>query len=284
MVVARFLQSDSVAPSSDSGYDAPMAHRTHTRAHVRLRTGGFTIAELLIVVAIVGVLVAVAIPVFVAQLESAKEATCLANRRSMYAEVVTQTMDKDKELEKFNELNAQRDTLGYTCPDDGKWSWDKSTRTITCDKHPGDAENSGITTSKSYLADFKTLIANSGSTGKNDELRAEFINEHGTPKLSYDGKNYLVQPFYSENGKSAWLYAKTDDQKTGTNNWSGVSLIFNPVDNSWYRYLDWSGTKTDTTTFNLNWTEETLNESLTTEQRNNHPAWEKITDLTMTSQ
>ena len=50
---------------------------------------GFTLAELLIVVAIIAVLVAIAIPVFTAQLEKAREATDQANLRSAYAEAVT---------------------------------------------------------------------------------------------------------------------------------------------------------------------------------------------------
>jgi len=50
---------------------------------------GFTLAELLIVVAIIAVLVAIAIPVFTTQLERAREATDLSNIRSAYAEAVS---------------------------------------------------------------------------------------------------------------------------------------------------------------------------------------------------
>lgn len=42
---------------------------------------GFTLAELLIVIAIIAVLVAIAVPVFSAQLESSREAVDLANAR-----------------------------------------------------------------------------------------------------------------------------------------------------------------------------------------------------------
>ena len=49
---------------------------------------GFTLAELLIVVAIIAVLVAISIPVFSAQLEKSREATDIANVRSAYASLV----------------------------------------------------------------------------------------------------------------------------------------------------------------------------------------------------
>lgn len=56
---------------------------------------GFTLSELLIVVAIIAVLVAIAIPIFTAQLEKAREATDLANLRAAYAEVVTAALTND---------------------------------------------------------------------------------------------------------------------------------------------------------------------------------------------
>ena len=46
---------------------------------------GFTLAELLIVVAIIAVLVAIAIPVFTTRLEASRETTDIANLRSAYA-------------------------------------------------------------------------------------------------------------------------------------------------------------------------------------------------------
>ena len=55
---------------------------------------GFTIAELLIVVAIIAVLVAIAIPVFGNILENSREATDAANIRSSYAEAVALLLAK----------------------------------------------------------------------------------------------------------------------------------------------------------------------------------------------
>ncbi|NLL91049.1 MAG: prepilin-type N-terminal cleavage/methylation domain-containing protein [Ruminococcaceae bacterium] len=53
----------------------------------KMNNKGFTLMEMLIVVAIIAVLVAIAIPVMTTQLENAREATDAANIRSAYAEV-----------------------------------------------------------------------------------------------------------------------------------------------------------------------------------------------------
>ena len=60
------------------------------------RNDGFTLAELLITVAIIGVLVAIGIPVLSNQLEKSREATDLANVRAAYAEVMTAQITGDE--------------------------------------------------------------------------------------------------------------------------------------------------------------------------------------------
>ena len=58
---------------------------------------GFTLAELLIVVAIVGVLVAISVPIFNRHLESSREAVDLSNVRSAYSEVMAAVISEDDE-------------------------------------------------------------------------------------------------------------------------------------------------------------------------------------------
>ena len=62
---------------------------------------GFTLMEMLIVVAIIAILIAIAIPVFTGQLEKAREATDAANIRAGYAEVMMAALDS-------NSTNAQK--------------------------------------------------------------------------------------------------------------------------------------------------------------------------------
>ena len=57
---------------------------------------GFTLAELLIVVAIIAVLVAISIPIFNSQLEKSRDAVSVANLRAAYAEATTEYLSDGK--------------------------------------------------------------------------------------------------------------------------------------------------------------------------------------------
>lgn len=71
---------------------------------------GFTLAELLIVVAIIAVLVAIAIPIFSSQLEKAREATDAANIRSKYAEMMTNVIANENDSTTYTvSLKQQQD-------------------------------------------------------------------------------------------------------------------------------------------------------------------------------
>lgn len=59
------------------------------------KRNGFTLAEILIVIAIIGVLVAAAVPLFSGQLEKSREATDLANIRAAYSELMTTVISEE---------------------------------------------------------------------------------------------------------------------------------------------------------------------------------------------
>ena len=74
---------------------------------------GFTLAELLIVVAIIAVLVSVAIPVFTTHLEKAREAADLSNIRAAYAEVTAEALVNDTSLDIKREVSLKQMQNGW---------------------------------------------------------------------------------------------------------------------------------------------------------------------------
>ena len=74
---------------------------------------GFTLAELLIVVAIIAVLAAIAIPVFTSQLHKSRVATDLANMRAYYAEIQADYQETGKVNDKFLEFTLNLNFKDY---------------------------------------------------------------------------------------------------------------------------------------------------------------------------
>jgi len=76
----------------------------------KTRGKGFTLAELLIVVAIIAVLVAISIPIFTSQLHKARVATDWANLRAYYAEIQADFISTGK----YNKKVPYEDKQGST--------------------------------------------------------------------------------------------------------------------------------------------------------------------------
>lgn len=74
---------------------------------------GFTLAELLIVVAIIAVLVAISIPIFSKQLEKSRDAASIANIRSAYAQAVNYAIEYDGYSKRYPEYAGQDIGNGY---------------------------------------------------------------------------------------------------------------------------------------------------------------------------
>lgn len=94
---------------------------------------GFTLMELLIVVAIIAILIAIAIPTFVGALTKAENAADQANARSLYAAVVLNEMTEGEEAPDDQTIDPgegiEYDGAFYTFKrgaeietDDGQWT------------------------------------------------------------------------------------------------------------------------------------------------------------------
>ena len=105
----------------------------------KLNKKGFTLAELLIVVAIIAVLVAIAIPVFTSQLEKARDAADAANLRAQYAETAAEALSAEEAKTSVG-VKITGTTAGFTgideiagvsTKDDGVLNAAKTGQTIT---------------------------------------------------------------------------------------------------------------------------------------------------------
>ena len=74
------------------------------RLQIRKRDGGFTLVELMIVMLIIAVLSAVAIPQFVAAIRTAKEAALKEDLHVMRNAIQSYTMDKNKAPQSLDDL------------------------------------------------------------------------------------------------------------------------------------------------------------------------------------
>jgi general secretion pathway protein G len=87
-----------------------MEQNTRTGNPLRLKTpirkseGGFTLVELMIVMLIIGVLAAVAIPSFISSIRNAKEAALKEDLHVMRDAIDSYTMDKNKAPQSLDDL------------------------------------------------------------------------------------------------------------------------------------------------------------------------------------
>lgn len=106
------------------------------------RNKGFTLAELLIVIAVIGVLVAVSIPIFHAQLEKARRAVDLHTARSVESILAAAVNDGTIELTEKNNGNSSSGIWVVLVRDSN--CWPESYNRKTAEPFFGVDEKSGI--------------------------------------------------------------------------------------------------------------------------------------------
>ena len=220
------------------------------------RKKGFTLAELLIVVAIIAVLVAISIPIFNKQLEKSREATDLSNVRSAYAQVMTAAIMEDTTSALYQQDGTYQAVValtqkkagwqsslpitigGITSSDSEHWIGEPGdTCTISYTEQIGvvftwNGESSGsfeesIATTTSYsIDDFKGIAI--GAWNGNGSARTKYQKRRSTDSLVELDANstytltYTVPAEYTGQGVEIGTLLFTES--TGTTSVSGQTI------------------------------------------------------------
>lgn len=211
-------------------------------------TAGFTLAELLIVVSIIGILVAVAIPVFSAAMSRVEEGACQANRASLLRQLVVEQMtDEPMTKEEFQKRVKE---IGITCPTKGTYTAAQGAGvavSVTCDKH-GKSEggegggDTGLNRTPqkvgvalaTFVERYMASVPNPHSINTNAR-KLMFQELGGWPELTVTTEKKsttaYIQPYLYATEGNYTVFAS--DRNSGEDGWN-ASYIYHPGEKTWY--------------------------------------------------
>lgn len=173
---------------------------------------GFTLMELLIIVAVIAVLVGVSIPIFVSKLEAARKATCDANRTILQHLIIYDMMSEESTANEAYEKYYKENETTYACPSNGIISMTSqgSVVKIHCTKH-GATKGENVDLYIELTDVLKELNQNmsGNSNGRYDSTvkNSNYLPE-ATEKEVLDILNRLNLP---EREVKTWSYQKNNN-------------------------------------------------------------------------
>ena len=147
---------------------------------MKMNKKGFTLAELLIVIAIMAVLIAIAIPVFAGQLDNAKLQADHANLRSAYA--IMQTANLIEPTDAFGDSTVTTSSTLTYCTDGTFKTSGGTSISFQSNSHTGKSGSSVKESCKTCVVDCSKVTTTSSLTCK--YASGEWGLYIGTDKIS----------------------------------------------------------------------------------------------------
>lgn len=113
---------------------------------MKRKNAGFSLVEVIVVTAILGILMAVLVPQYIQYVKKSRAEVCSANREIILREMKIGVSSEHYEdmqtaYEKlFGEEGTRKTDLLSACPSGGKVSWNKTQQLFICSKHGGEGD------------------------------------------------------------------------------------------------------------------------------------------------
>lgn len=224
----------------------------------RRRKNGFTLIELIVVIAVLAIVAALAIPSFSGLEENAQERVCISNRQMIKRELMAEEGTQNRELTtaEVDALLAQHEVL---CPAGGNVTVeyvDYGQYAISCSIHTD--EISTVSAAELIRYRFSKIDLSAFNSSVNDRAGKLYFENYGWETVTVNGKTYFAKPYYLDGNdtKQLTIYANTiSDFAT---NWT-ANLIYH--DGVWYQYINKYGNP-DSSISVANHTWEELNKNV----------------------